>query len=110
YRNLLVLKIIIYKTLNITLIEKVPLLKKVIKNSNILSRNKTLNLKNKYIKNLRKILKKILTLKKFKNFKKNLILFKLLLILLLPLLEDNKNLNLIPLLLIIVPLDSLSYF
>ncbi|KAF0320434.1 hypothetical protein GQ607_012360 [Colletotrichum asianum] len=51
----------------------------------------------------------MLTLRKSKNSKKNLIPSKLLLVLLLLLLEDNRNLNLAPLLLIIVPLDNLSY-
>ncbi|KAF0315104.1 hypothetical protein GQ607_017656, partial [Colletotrichum asianum] len=96
-------------TLSITLIEKVFLLRKVIKNSNILFRNKILNLR-RYKPFLIKILREILTLRKFKNFKRNLIPFKLLLILLLLLLEDNKNLSLVPLLLIIVLLDNLSYF
>ncbi|KAF0321022.1 hypothetical protein GQ607_011780, partial [Colletotrichum asianum] len=62
-----------------------------------------------HIKNLRKILREILTLRKSKNSRKNLIPSKLLLILLLLLLEDNRNLSLTPLLLIIVPLDNLSY-
>ncbi|KAF0316859.1 hypothetical protein GQ607_015903, partial [Colletotrichum asianum] len=57
----------------------------------------------------KKILEEILTLRRSKSFKKNLIPFKLLLILLLPLLESNKSLNLVPLLLIIAPLDNLSY-
>ncbi|KAF0319712.1 hypothetical protein GQ607_013077, partial [Colletotrichum asianum] len=62
-----------------------------------------------YIRNLRKILREILTLRRFKNFRKNLIPFKLLLILLLPLLEDNRSLNLAFLLPIIAPLEHLSY-
>ncbi|KAF0318568.1 hypothetical protein GQ607_014245, partial [Colletotrichum asianum] len=70
-------------------------LKKDIKNFNILSRDKRLNLRKYRYLNLRKILKEILIFKKFKNSKKNLIPSKLLLILLLPLLEDNRSLNLI---------------
>ncbi|KAF0328572.1 hypothetical protein GQ607_004368, partial [Colletotrichum asianum] len=61
------------------------------------------------IRNLRKILKEILTLRRFKNSKKNLIPYKLLLILLLPLLEDNRSLNLALLSPIIAPLEHLSY-
>ncbi|KAF0316278.1 hypothetical protein GQ607_016486, partial [Colletotrichum asianum] len=64
---------------------------------------------NKRIRNLRKILREILTLRRFRNSKKNLILSKLLLILLLPLLEDNRSLNLALLLPIIVLLEHLSY-
>ncbi|KAF0328542.1 hypothetical protein GQ607_004338 [Colletotrichum asianum] len=63
----------------------------------------------KHIRNLRKILREILTLRRFRNSRKNLIPYKLLLILLLPLLEDNRNLNLALLLLIIVFLEYLSY-
>ncbi|KAF0319685.1 hypothetical protein GQ607_013050, partial [Colletotrichum asianum] len=62
-----------------------------------------------YIRNLRKILREILTLRRFKNFRKNLTPSKLLLILLLPLLEDNRSLNLVLLLLITIPLEHLSY-
>ncbi|KAF0317556.1 hypothetical protein GQ607_015229, partial [Colletotrichum asianum] len=62
---------------------------------------------NKYIRNLKKILREILTLRKFRNSKKNLIPSKLLLILLLPLLEDTRSLSLTPLLLIIIPLNNL---
>ncbi|KAF0316382.1 hypothetical protein GQ607_016373, partial [Colletotrichum asianum] len=81
--------------LSITLIEKDFLLRRDIKNLSILFRNRKLNLrKNRYLK-LKRILKEILILKKFKSFKKNLILSKLLLILLLLLLENNRSLSLI---------------
>ncbi|KAF0315492.1 hypothetical protein GQ607_017247, partial [Colletotrichum asianum] len=75
------------------LIEKVPLLKRDINNPRVLFRNRKLRLR-KYRLSLIRV--KILTLRRFKNSKENLIPSKLLLILLLPLLEDAKNLSLAP--------------